>query len=56
MKIQLEFNCLDAQVEVTCLAFNPLVNKLLLVGTGHGQLNLYTTGRGNLPIFFQSLI
>ena len=37
---------LDSQVEVTCLSFNPIINKLLLVGTGHGQLNLYTTGRG----------
>ncbi|CAF3691933.1 unnamed protein product [Rotaria sordida] len=34
-----------SQIEVTCLAFNPIINKLLLVGTGHGQLNLYTTGR-----------
>jgi hypothetical protein len=23
-----------------------MINKLLLVGTGHGQLYLYTTGRG----------
>ena len=37
---------LGSQMEVTCLSFNPLVNKLLLIGTGHGQLNLYTTGRG----------
>ncbi|CAF3784030.1 unnamed protein product [Rotaria magnacalcarata] len=36
---------LGSQIEVTCLSFNPLVSKLLLVGTGHGQLNLYTTGR-----------
>ncbi|CAF1134934.1 unnamed protein product [Adineta steineri] len=36
---------LEAQIEVTCLSFNPMVNKLLLVGTGHGQLHLYTTGR-----------
>ncbi|CAF4506430.1 unnamed protein product, partial [Rotaria sp. Silwood2] len=38
---------IESQIEVTCLAFNPIINKLLLVGTGHGQLNLYTTGRGN---------
>ncbi|CAF2980353.1 unnamed protein product [Rotaria socialis] len=36
---------LGSQIEVTCLSFNPLMSKLLLVGTGHGQLNLYTTGR-----------
>lgn len=36
---------------MTCLAFNPLINKLLLVGTGHGQLNLYTTGRGSSSLF-----
>ena len=36
----------DSHIEVTCLSFNPVVSKLLLVGTGHGQLSLYTTGRG----------
>ncbi|UJR38115.1 hypothetical protein I4U23_030795 [Adineta vaga] len=36
---------LESQIEVTCLAFNPMINKLLLVGTAHGQLYLYNTGR-----------
>ncbi|CAF3439818.1 unnamed protein product [Rotaria sp. Silwood1] len=36
---------IESQIEVTCLSFNPIINKLLLIGTGHGQLNLYTTGR-----------
>lgn len=51
-------DCLDSQVEVTCLSFNPIISKLLLVGTGHGQLNLYTTGRGTeyLLHLFQLLI
>jgi hypothetical protein len=41
---------LESQIEVTCLAFNPMINKLLLVGTAHGQLNLYTTARGKIKI------
>jgi len=51
-------NFLDSQIEVTCLSFNPIINKLLLVGTGHGQLNLYTTGRGiqlNYVVHLKSL-
>jgi len=39
---------LESQIEVTCLSFNTMINKLLLIGTGHGQINLYFTGRGSL--------
>lgn len=44
----ISLSILESQIEVTCLSFNPFINKLLLVGTGHGQLNLYTTGRGSM--------
>ncbi|CAF1109677.1 unnamed protein product [Didymodactylos carnosus] len=43
---KLRLTSLEYLVEVTCLAFNPMVSKLLIVGTAHGELNLYTTGRG----------
>ncbi|CAF1058490.1 unnamed protein product [Adineta ricciae] len=36
---------LESQIEVTCLSFNPMISKLLLVGTANGQLYLYNTGR-----------
>jgi hypothetical protein len=47
-QFKFDFFSLESQIEVTCLSFNPMVNKLLLVGTAHGQLNLYTVARGKI--------